>query len=202
MASAWPARLRGKASSRMAWLKGTSGAPQMPWIKPEDHHALQIPGHAAQGRGQHEAANGEHQQPPAAEPGGEIAGERHHHGGRDEIGGQDPGDLVGGGAERAQHMRERHVDDGDVEHFEDRGQHDGDHQRDRRTLERFLGGDRAWRRGGRLALASLPAPALGAAHCDPCVASAVSMVTVALAPRRNGLFGSGGVVMRTLTGKR
>ena len=30
MASAWPCFSFGKASSRMAWLKGTSGAPQMP----------------------------------------------------------------------------------------------------------------------------------------------------------------------------
>ena len=33
MASAWPARLRGKTSSRMAWLKGTSGAPNTPCAK-------------------------------------------------------------------------------------------------------------------------------------------------------------------------
>ncbi len=33
MASAWPCRCRGKASSRMAWLKGTSGAPKMPWAR-------------------------------------------------------------------------------------------------------------------------------------------------------------------------
>ena len=33
MASAWPCFSRGKASSRMAWLKGTSGAPQIPWAR-------------------------------------------------------------------------------------------------------------------------------------------------------------------------
>ena len=33
MARAWPALARGKASSRIAWLNGTSGAPNTPWAK-------------------------------------------------------------------------------------------------------------------------------------------------------------------------
>ena len=69
-----------------------------------------------------------------AEPRGEIAGERHHHGGGDEIRGEHPGDLIGGGAEGAEHVRDRHAHDGDVEHFEDRGEHDGDDEGDRRLV--------------------------------------------------------------------
>ena len=152
MASAWPARLRGKTSSRMAWLKGTSGAPNTPCAKPEQHHALEVPRQAAQGRGGDEADNGGEQKPPSPEPFGEIAGERHHHGGGDDIRGQHPGDLVGRRAEGAQHMRDRHVDDGDVEHFQHRGQHHGDDERDRRPFGMRLGeGDRARRLGGRFA---------------------------------------------------
>ena len=105
------------------------------------------------------------QEPPSPEPGGEIAGERHHHGGGDDIGGEHPGDLVGGGAEGAEHMRDRHVDDGDVEHFEHRGQHHGDDERDRRTIgmvRRRRGRlDRGrWWFGSSLPLRALCAPRL------------------------------------------
>ena len=42
------------------------------------------------------------QEAAPAEPRGEIAGERHHHGGGDEIRGEHPGDLIRGGAEGAE----------------------------------------------------------------------------------------------------
>ena len=100
----------------------------------EDHHAFEVPGEAAQRRGDHEADDGEDQEAAPAEPRGEIAGERHHHGGRHEIRGEHPGDLIGGGAEGAEHVRDRHAHDGDVEHFEDRGEHDGDDEGDRRLV--------------------------------------------------------------------
>ena len=99
--------------------------------QPEDHHAFEVPGESAQRRGDHEADDREDQEAAPAESRGEIAGERHHHGGRDEIGGEHPGDLIGGGAEGAEHVRDRHAHDGDVEHFEDGGEHDGDDERDR-----------------------------------------------------------------------
>ena len=68
-------------------------------------------------------------------------------------------------------MRDRHVDDGDVEHFQHRGQHHGDDERDRRPFGMRLGeGDRARRLGGRFAsLAALAAAAaLRPAHFPPC----------------------------------
>ena len=147
MASAWPCFSLGKASSRMAWLKGTSGAPQMPCSEAEDHHAFEVPGEAAQRRGDHEADDGEDQEAAPAESRGEIAGERHHHGCRHEIRGEHPGDLIGGGAEGAEHVRDRHAHDGDVEHFEDRREHDGDDEGDRRLVfaMRRLGRKRQFR---------------------------------------------------------
>ena len=168
----------------------------------EHHHALQAPRHAAQRRGHDEADNGGQQEPPSPKPFGEIAGQRHHHGGGDDVRRQHPGDLVRRGGKGAEHVRDRHVDDGHVEHFEHRGQHHGDHESDRRTHEGRFGRNRGGRRSGRLALAALAGAALGAAHCWPCAGSVVSMVTVALAPRRNGLSGLGALVIWTLTGKR
>ena len=136
------------------------------------------------------------------EPGGEIAGERHHHGGGDDVGGQHPGDLVGRGGKGAEHMRDRHVDDGHVEHFEHRGQHHGDDERDRRTFGMRLGRDRARRLGGGWpALAALSAAALGRLIARLCRLGGVDL-TVALAPSRNGLSGSGWLVILILTGKR
>ena len=115
--------------------------------QPEDHHAFEVPREAAQCRGDHEADDGEDQEAAPSEPRGEIAGERHHHGGRHEVRGEHPGDLIRGGAERAEHMRDRHAHDGDVEHFQDRGQHDGDDERCRRFVltMRRLGRQRQFR---------------------------------------------------------
>ena len=126
------------------------------------------------------------------EPVGEIAGERHHHGGGDDVGGQHPGDLVGRGGEGAEHMRDRHVDDGHVEHFEHRGQHHGDDERDRRTL-----GMQARERPGAAArraacpLRPLPPPRFGAAHFGLVPASVVSMVTVGAGAHAQRLVGVG-----------
>ena len=58
-------------------------------------------------------------------------------GGRYEIGGKYPGNLVGGDAETAKHMRYGYADDCDVEHLEDSCEHDGNNQRDRWPLDRF-----------------------------------------------------------------
>ena len=158
-------------------------------------------------RGDDEADDGDEQEPPAPEPGGEIAGERHHHGGGDDIRGEHPGDLVGRRAERAQHMRDRHVDDGHVEHFEHRGQHHGDDERDRRPfgMQARRGGRRTRRLGGRLsALAALcRRRASRGSFCRPSAGgSVVSMVTSALAPTRSGLSASGVLVILIRTGKR
>ena len=143
----------------------------------EQHHALEVPRQAAQGRGGDEADNGGEQKPPSPEPFGEIAGERHHHGGGDDIRGQHPGDLVGGRAERAQHMRDRHVDDGDVEHFQHRGQHHGDDERDRRPF-----GTAA--RGGGPGAAARREVCL---PCGPCRAAALRAGSFSAFCRRGGV---------------
>jgi hypothetical protein len=98
----------------------------------EQHHALEVPRHAAQGRGDDEARDGEQEKPAPAKPGREIAGKRHHHGGGHDVGGQHPGDLIGRGGKGAEHVGHRHVDDRHVEHFEHRGEHHGDDERERR----------------------------------------------------------------------
>jgi hypothetical protein len=67
-----------------------------------------------------------------------MAGQRHDHGGRHEIRGKHPIDLVGRRAEAAEHVRRGHAHDGDVEHFEDRGEHDGHNERDGGLLGRCL----------------------------------------------------------------
>ena len=110
----------------------------------------------------------EKQQPPPPKPVGEIAGERHHHGGGDDVGRQNPGDLVGRGGKGAEHMRDRHIDDGHVEHFEHRGQHHGDDERDRRPLGLRLGEVAGGGSGGGLRPAAFCRRArFGRAHCPP-----------------------------------
>ena len=118
MASAWPC-FSGERVEQDGLAQRHERRAANPLQEAEGHHAFEIPGEAAQRRGDHEADDGEDQQAPPSEPRGEIAGERHHHGGGDEIRGEHPGDLIGGRAEGAEHMRDRHADDGDVQHFED-----------------------------------------------------------------------------------
>ena len=166
----------------------------------EHHHAFEIPGEAAQRRGDHEADDGEEQEAAPPEPGGEIAGERHHHGGGDEIRGEHPGDLIGRGAEGAEHVRDRHAHDGDVEHFEDAVSTTAT-TRATDGLYSLCGGSggAASARGGSAAggfaacgpgrrLAASRGLAFAPAHFSSLV---VSIVTVVLAPTRSGLSAGG-----------
>src|SRR5665648_323415 len=183
-------------------LSSSSAASDV-YKRQEEHHALQIPGHAAGHRRQYETGDREQEKPSSPEAVGEIAGERHDHGGCHDIGGEHPGDLVGRRAEGAQHMGHRHVDNGYVQDFEDRGQNHRDDKRDRRAIGCGTRWGRwRWRIAPlrrRLAASVLRARPVLAAHCPP---SVVSTVTSALEPTRNGLSASGLLVILTRTGKR
>ena len=133
----------------------------------EQHHAFEIPRHAAKGGRQDKARDREQQKPSPPKPAGEIAGERHHHGGGHDVRGQDPGDLIGRGGKGAEHVGDRDVHDRYVEHFEHRGEHHGDDKRDRRTFGVNLGETRARRHGRGFALAAPVPGAPGRGHCAP-----------------------------------
>ncbi len=128
--------------------------------QPEHHHAFQAPRQPAKRRGDDEAQNRDDEETPPPEPCREVAGERHHHGRGDEVRREHPGDLIRGGAEAAQHMRDGHAHDGDVEDLKKGGEHDRHDQRDRRLLR--------WRRGRRRgALRRFRRTRLGATEIAP-----------------------------------
>ena len=77
---------------------------------------------AAQHRGDHEAGDRGQQDALAAETVGEVARRRRHDGGRDDVGGQHPVDLVGAGRNAALDIGQRHVGDGRVQRLHDHGQ--------------------------------------------------------------------------------
>ena len=77
-----------------------------------------------------EAGGGEdgdagHQEALAAEAEGEPVAGRQDDGVGDEVAGEDPGGLVGGGGERAGDVGQRDRGDGGVEHLHEGGEHDG-----------------------------------------------------------------------------
>ena len=96
----------------------------------EQHHLGQRAGEAAQHRGAGEARDGDLEQPLAAEPRLEEAGDGRGDGGGHDIGGQHPVDLVDRRRQRALHVGQRHVGDGRVQRLHDGGEHDARRQQD------------------------------------------------------------------------
>src|SRR6185369_17686345 len=101
------------------------GAPRGSLENPEEYQCRQIGRGAAEERGQREQHDAGHQEALAAEHARQPAGHRQYHGVGDEVGGQDPGDLVRTGIEAPLHVRQGHVGDRGVDDLHDGGEHDG-----------------------------------------------------------------------------
>src|SRR5262249_12007707 len=127
------------------------------------------------------------------------------------------GNLIRGGAERPEHMRDGHAYDGDVEHFQDRREHHGDDQRHRRLRlepgrlgkKRQLRADRRRVGGGGRGNGVPPLPRLFGGRLAPghflswlaAWSLVVSIMTHVLAPTLSGLSADG--LFRLMrTGKR
>ena len=117
-------------SSRIAWLIGSSAAPntpcsnRKPTISPRLVAIPQSPEATVKPR-----IETEHQ-PLAAEASGEPAGERRRDGGGHDVGGEHPGDLIARRRDAALDVRQRDIGDRRVERIHQRRRHhrDGDEQ--------------------------------------------------------------------------
>src|SRR4029077_3242770 len=87
--------------------RGDHGRAQEPLQRPEQDHALDVPGEAAEHAGEGEARGGDGEQPARREHPREPARQRDHHDLRDQIGGLHPADLVLGRGEAAADVLER-----------------------------------------------------------------------------------------------
>ena len=83
----------------------------------EQHQRLQIPGEAAQQRGEREGRDADHVEALAADHRRQPARDRQHDGVGDEIAGDDVGALVDADREAAGDMAQRDIGDGGVEHL-------------------------------------------------------------------------------------
>ena len=104
----------------------------------EQHHFRQGGRHAAQHGGDGEAGQREGEQPRPPKLRRDPGRDRRCDGRGDEIGGQNPGDLVLGRAQAPLHVRQRDIGDGGVEHLHDRraDRDNRDHRLVRRAADR------------------------------------------------------------------
>ena len=89
----------------------------------EDHRLVDRHGDGAEHRGDGESRHRDEIEPLAPEAGGEPSRRRCHDGGGDDIGGEDPGDLILGRREGALHMGQGDIGDGGVQRLHDGRQH-------------------------------------------------------------------------------
>ena len=104
--------LRWNEDSTMVWPIGKIGAPNAPCTTRSASSAFERIDQAAQHRGGGEAGDRADHQGAPAELGGQPAGERRGDRGRDEVEGEDPGDLLLRRRERALELRQDHSDAG------------------------------------------------------------------------------------------
>ena len=103
--------------------KRHEGGAAHPLQQPEDDHLRQRLRGAAHHRGDGEAEQAGDEEVLAPEACRHPANRRGHDRGRDDVGGQHPGDLVGGRREASLHVGERDVRDGRVERLHQRCGH-------------------------------------------------------------------------------
>ena len=111
-----------KVSARMACSEGCSPPPPAPCRIREENQHRQARSDAAEERTDREQRDAAHVEALAADHGRQPAGDRQHDGARHEIAGQHPGRFLICRAERPGDMRQRHVGDGGIQHFHERGQ--------------------------------------------------------------------------------
>ena len=92
----------------------------------EQHHLVDVLRQPAQHRGDREAAGAEDEDALAPETVGDPADRRGHDRGGDDVGGQDPVDLVLRGRQRALHIGQRDIGDGGVQRLHDGRGHGAD----------------------------------------------------------------------------
>ena len=113
-------------SSMVACDKGTSAAPNTPCISAKQYDFGKRLGRTAEHRREREAGERDQEQVLAAETRRKPADRRCHYCRGDDIGSQNPCDLVGRGGEGALDVWHRHVDDGGVERLHQGRRHDTD----------------------------------------------------------------------------
>ena len=116
----------GKLSSRTACAMGCMPPPPAPCSTRARINIGMLTDAPQSSEDDGEHRDGKHQQPFAAEHGGQPAAGRKHDGVGDQVAGEDPGGFVDGGGEVAGDVRQGDVGHRGIQHHHEGGQHDRD----------------------------------------------------------------------------